>query len=360
MDTTDPEIQFDSQGICNHCREYDRVVLTGYYTKDKEKGLESLVSTIRSKGEGKSYDCIIGVSGGVDSTYTANLTKELGLRPLAVHLDNGWNSEMAVANIENVLNRLGIDLYTQVLDWEEFRDLQVAFLKASTPDGEIPTDHAITNVLYEQAAKHGIGYIILGNNTTTEGIMPLRWSYGYRDWRYIKSVHGTFGKVDLRHFGHYNLARLAWYQAVKRISIVRILDYVNYTRQDALDTIQSKLGWKNYGWKHYESIYTRFFHGYVLPRKFHIDKRRAHLSALICSGQTSRTEALNELQKDPYTNPNLMAEDLEYVIKKLQLTPVSFKEIMETSPLCFRDYNNNYARLETLRIWRNRIQRRSL
>ena len=134
MDTTDPEIVFDSQGSCNHCREYDRVVKTGYYTKDKEKGLEALVSTIRMKGEGKTYDCIIGVSGGVDSTYTANLTKELGLRPLAVHLDNGWNSEMAVANIENVLNRLGIDLYTQVLDWEEFRDLQVAFLKASTPD----------------------------------------------------------------------------------------------------------------------------------------------------------------------------------------------------------------------------------
>jgi N-acetyl sugar amidotransferase len=360
MDTTDPLIEFNAEGVCNHCRGYDRVVSTGYYTGQNGINLDSIVTQIKRQGAGKPYDCIIGVSGGVDSTYTANLTHELGLRPLAVHLDNGWNSEMAVHNIENTLNKLGIELYTHVLDWDEFRDLQVAFLKASTPDAEIPTDHAITNILYELAAKHGIHHVLLGNNTATEGILPLMWSYGYRDWRYIKSVHDRYGSVKLKNFHHYDLPRLAWYQMVKGISIVRVLDYVNYTRQDALETIQVKLGWKNYGWKHYESIYTRFFHGYILPRKFNIDKRRAHLSALICSGQTTRIEALQELEKDPYTSPELMAEDREYVIKKLRLTPAGFQEIMEATPRCFLDYPNNYHLLQRIIHWRNRLQGRAL
>jgi N-acetyl sugar amidotransferase len=360
MDTTDPLIQFDSNGVCNHCRNYDRVISTGYYTGQKGNALNDIVAEVKRRGKGKPYDCIIGVSGGVDSTYTAYLTRQLGLRPLAVHLDNGWNSEMAVANIEKTLDKLGIDLNTHVLDWEEFRDLQVAFLKASTPDAEIPTDHAITNILYEMASRYGIRHIILGNNTATEGILPLMWSYGYRDWRYIKSVHDRFGTVKLRNFHHYNLPKLAWYQTIKGITIVRVLDYIKYTRQEALDVIQGKLGWKNYGWKHYESIYTRFFHGYILPRKFHIDKRRAHLSALICSGQMPRQEALAELEKDPYSSPELMAEDREYVIKKLRLTEASFREIMDAPTRNFLDYPNHYRLLQRIISVRNRIQGRSL
>jgi len=207
------------------------------------------------------YDCIIGVSGGVDSSYVAYVVRQLGLRPLAVHLDNGWDSELAVSNIKNFLNKLDIDLYTHVLDWEEFKQLQIAFLEASTPDSEVPTDHAIMAVLYKEAAKRNIQYIILGVNTVTEAIHAPRWSYGHNDWRYIKSVNRLFGKIKLKRFPHFSLFNLIYYSIIKRIKIVRILDFVNYKKQEAMRILQDELYWKPYGGKHYESIYTRFFQG---------------------------------------------------------------------------------------------------
>lgn len=338
MDTTDPDIRFDDRGHCNHCRAYfERAEHELVKPADRERELARVVDEIRAAGKGHDYDCIIGVSGGVDSTYTAYQASRLGLRPLAVHLDNGWNSEQAVRNIERTLAALKIDLFTHVLDWEEFRDLQVAFLKGSTPDGEVPTDHAIVALLYRSAATHGVRYIVDGRNLTTEGILPPSWSQGHGDWKYIRSVHARFGTRRLRRFPHYGIAELAYYTAVRRLKNVSLLNYVPYVKADAMATIERELGWEYYGGKHYESVYTRFYQGYVLPAKFGIDKRMAHLSTLICSGQVSRDDALAELEKPIYP-AGLLDIDRRFVLKKLELSEREFEAIMALPPKSFWDY----------------------
>ncbi|MEX2375969.1 MAG: N-acetyl sugar amidotransferase, partial [Dehalococcoidia bacterium] len=294
MDTTDPDIEFDAEGVCNHCRWYDanlerRIILDPL---ERERALNDYVARIKADGRGKQYDCIIGVSGGVDSTYVAYLTKKLGLRPLAVHLDNGWNSGLAVKNIERVLRKLDIDLFTEVLDWEEFRELQRSFLYASTPDGEVPTDHAIYAVLMREAKRNGLRYIVNGRNFQTEGSRVVKWAYGHTDWRYIRGVHRRFGSVRLRTYPHYTLPQLAWATFARRLRFLSILNYIDYQKEEAMSVLQNDLGWVYYGGKHYESIYTRFYQAYVLPEKFNIDKRRMHESDLIRSGQTTRAVAL--------------------------------------------------------------------
>lgn len=336
MDTSDPEITFDESGVCNHCYTYDRLVRE--YIVDGEAGrkrLQSLVADIKHAGQGKQYDCLIGVSGGVDSTYVACLVKQLGLRPLAVHLDNGWDSELAVKNIEETLKRLDIDLYTEVLDWDEFRDLQAAFLKASTPDSEIPTDHAIVAILGNMAAKLGIKYILIGNNVRTETHLPRAWSQGHFDWRYIREVHRRFGTRSLKTFPHFGF--FTYYLRMLTQRRVAILDYVDYTKKEALRVLQEELGWRYYGGKHYESIYTRFYQGYILPEKFSFDKRRCHLSSLICSGEMTREQALDEL-KIPTYSPSMQEEDREYISKKLGFTDEEFTAIMNAPKKNYWDY----------------------
>jgi N-acetyl sugar amidotransferase len=299
MDTTDPEIVFDETGVCNHCIAFDEN--NAAHVHGGETGrrmLDAIVQRIRKEGADRQYDCIIGVSGGVDSTFVAWKVKELGLRPLAVHLDNGWDSELAVQNIHLALERLGIDLHTHVLDWEEFRDLQVAFLRASTPDSEIPTDHAIIAALVQAARNHGVRAIISGANHRTESHLPPAWSRGHMDWRYISAVHRRFGSRTLRTFPHLGYFAARRYQTGG--GRLDILDYVDYSRDEAVRVLERELGWRDYGGKHHESIYTRFYQGYLLPRKFGFDKRKTHLSSLICSGQLSRPEALAELANPPY------------------------------------------------------------
>ncbi len=350
MDTSDIDITFDDKGICHNCTDFLEKkqvrILSG------EKGaqiLNEIVGKIKSAGENKQYDCIIGVSGGVDSTYVAYLAKEMGLRILAVHFDNGWNSELAVSNIEKVLNKLKIDLYTYVIDWEEFKDLQLAFLRASTPDSEIPTDHAINALLYKIASEQGIKYIISGSNFADEGILPESWAYGHLDWRYIKNIHKTFGKVKLKTFPRITVLKYIYLLAVKRIKQISLLNYMEFDKSKAMDVLQNELGWRYYGGKHYESIYTRFFQGYILPQKFGIDKRRAHYSSLICgSGAMTRDEALEELQKDTYSQ-DLVKQDREYLIKKFRLKEGDFEEIMSLPKKTFNDYKNNYSLFKTLR-----------
>lgn len=336
MDTTDPEIEFDENGVCNHCHAYDRMVRE--YVVSGEAGLhylEKMVEKIRSEGKGKSYDCIIGVSGGVDSTYVAYKVKELGLHPLAVHLDNGWDSELAVKNIEQTLKRLGIDLYTHVLDWEEFKDLQIAFLRASTPDSEIPTDHGIVAILNQMAEKVGTRYVILGTNVRTETHLPKAWSQGHNDWRYIESVHRRFGKRKLKTYPHESLfTLLRHYWKLRRIDI---LNYLDYDKHEAMNVLEKELGWKYYGGKHYESIYTRFYQGYILPVKFGYDKRRMHLSSMICSGLMTRSDALRELARPTYA-PALQEEDREYVVKKLGISEKEFEEILASPKKTYWDY----------------------
>jgi N-acetyl sugar amidotransferase len=349
MDSTDPDIQFDDQGICNHCRTYDRWAKQHLaQAQGRQMLLNQLVEEIKSAGSGKEYDCIIGVSGGVDSTYLAYLVKQLGLRPLAVHLDNGWDSELAVSNVEKALKKLGIDLYTHVLDWEEFKELQIAFLKASTPDAEIPTDHAIEAVMYQAAARNNVRHIISGVNFATEGVLPLKWAYGGKDWKYIQSVHKMFGQGKLNNYPHFSLRDLANFTVIKKMQFIRLLDYVPYNRNEALGILVNELGWRYYGGKHSESIYTRFFQGYILPIKFNIDKRKAHLSTLVCSGQMTREQALKELATNAYTDA-MQTEDREYAIKKLGLSEAEFTQIMNLPVKSFLDYPTNYRQLEEIK-----------
>lgn len=346
MDTTDPDITFDAAGVCNHCHRYDRVAAQRLIPLDqRSEKLKALVEEIKTAGAGKDYDCVIGVSGGVDSTYVAWLVKELGLRPLAVHLDNGWNSELAVANIEKTLKVLGIDLYTHVMDWEEFRDLQVAFLKAATPDGEVPTDHAIFALLYELASKHGLKHVITGTNVVSEAILPEKWGYGYFDWAYVKDVHRRFGTNGLSTYPHFSLLRLFYYVFIRKIRMVSILNHIDYDKKQAMDVLQNKLGWVYYGGKHYESIYTRFYQAYLLPKKFSIDKRKAHYSNLILSGQMSRDEAVQAMALPVYP-AELLEEDREYAIKKLELSLAEFDAIIVSPNKTFLDYRTSHALFE--------------
>lgn len=354
MDTSDPDIEFDNNGLCNHCRSYEELAKTHVLPEAQRKqALDQLITNIKHEGANKDYDCVIGVSGGVDSTYVAYLVKQFGLRPLAVHMDNGWNSELAVSNIEKVLKKLDIDLLTTVLDWEEFKDLQLAFLKASVPDGEIPTDHAIWAVLYKTAAVHSVNYIIGGFNHATEASLPTQWAFGHYDWRYIKNIHKLFGQRKLKTFPHFNyFQHNYYYPRIKRIKLVSVLDYVSYDKAEAIRFLQDDLGWRPYGGKHYESIYTRFFQGYILPTKFGIDKRRLHLSTMICSGQIARIEALQELSKPPYAG-YMLEEDMDFVLKKFGANENEFNQIMALPIRTYKEFPNSlpYAELtKQLRI----------
>src|SRR5205823_6140199 len=243
MDTSDREITFNADGICNHCRQYDQIAAERRWTTaERERRLQQLLKRLREHGRGKEYDCVVGVSGGVDSTYVAYKLAQFAVRPLAVHLDNGWNSELAVHNIERVLRTLKIDLYTHVLDWDEFKDLQLAFLKASVSDAEIPTDHAISATLYMVARSHGLKYIINGLNTVTEAVLPGSWTYGIHDWKYISNVHKRFGTVKLRTFPHHTRNELLYYEFILGLHPISLLDYIPYVMQEDREYVKKKLG----------------------------------------------------------------------------------------------------------------------
>lgn len=343
MDTSDPEIQFDEQGVCNHCHDYDRLILQRVMKGEAGlRYLEGLVEQIKSDGRGKPYDCLMGMSGGVDSTYVAYVVKhKFGLRPLAIHMDNGWDSELAVKNIEETLKRLEIDLFTNVLDWEEFKNLQLAFLKASTPDSEIPSDHAIWAVTGDMAEKLKVRYILTGFNVRTETHLPRAWSQGHFDWKYIQSVNRQFGKAKLKTFPHQGF--FTYYRRLLSLRRVDILNYMDYNKLEAMRLLERELGWKYYGGKHHESIYTRFYQGYILPKKFGYDKRRSHLSSQVCSGEISRESALAEIQQAAYA-PSLQEEDREYVSKKLSLNDAEFNAIMNLPRKSYWDYPS-YGRI---------------
>jgi N-acetyl sugar amidotransferase len=306
----------------------------------RDAELSKQIETIRRDGKGKPWDCVVGVSGGVDSTYVVLLAKQLGLRPLAVHLDNGWDSEIAVGNIQRALGTLGVELHTNVLEWDEFRDLQVAFLRASTPDSEIPSDHAIVSTVLHTAWKKGIGHLVLGHNKATELILPPAWSQGHFDWRYIRSVHRRFGTRPLKSFPHLDFATYVRYRLWGGRQILSILNYIDYSREMAIERIQRELGWRDYGGKHHESVYTRFFQSYILPKKFGYDKRRAHLSNRVLSGEITRERALAEIAKPLYASPELENDDRIYVIKKLGLTEDEFESIMRAPRRSYADYPN--------------------
>lgn len=340
-DTTIPSIQFDEKGVCNFCKSHD--VLVAYYSHpDRKKDFARLLKNIKNQGKGKRYDCIVGVSGGTDSIYTLQLAKELGLRPLAVHFDNGWNKDTAVENIKKACSKLEVELYTKVVNWEEFRDLQVAFLKASVPDIEVPTDIAIHGTLYGTARREGLRYILGGQNFSAEGTVPADWSY--IDGTFVEDVHKKFGTRPLKTFPNIMVWEIAVDTLLFGIRQIPILNYVRYTKEDARRKLEETLDWKYYGGHHYENTYSHFAFGYYSFAKFGIDKRKISLSGPVRAGTIQREDALKELSTPPEVSPELIA----YTLKKLRLTEEEFQQILVAPNKSFRDYHTSYPALQRL------------
>jgi N-acetyl sugar amidotransferase len=321
----DPLITFNLEGVCNHCERYAKKIHQRV-TKD-QSNLDNVISSIKRRGRNSKYDCIVGISGGVDSTYVAYVAKKNGLRVLAVHLDNGWNSDLAVSNIEAVLSTLEIPLKTIVLDWFEFSSIQKAFLRSDTPDGEIPTDHAIFANLWKIASDLNVKTILSGMNFQTESISVESWSYGHMDGRYVRSVSKAHGhNINSRKFPLLSITKLAFYSLMKRIKTISILNYLHYDKAEVVGLLSKELGWRKYEGKHFESNYTKFYQGYYLLKRFNIDKRKGHLSDLINSGQISRAEALEVLLESPL-NENDKNDLLRYVSKRLDISSFGLENL---------------------------------
>ncbi|MGV8970460.1 MAG: N-acetyl sugar amidotransferase [Microbacteriaceae bacterium] len=346
MDTTDPDIWFDESGVSSHALRFDSEIapeLRAAQAGERLTELDDLVARIKKSGQGKPYDCIIGISGGVDSSYVALQAVKLGLRPLAVHFDSGWNSELAVDNIHNLVTSLGLDLYTHVVDWREMKDLQLAFFKASVANADTPTDHAFSWVAYKQAAKYGITYILSGANNVSESILPSAWGYDAGDAKHLKAIHKRFGTVKLKTYPVMGLVkRNLWYPEVRRIRTEPLLNYLPYDYKEAKRAIAEELGWRDYGGKHYESVFTRYFQGYYLPQKFGFDKRLAHYSSLIVSEQMTRDEALVLLESTNYPE-ELRHQDHEFIAKKLGVSVTELEEIYALPPVDYSEYPNAQA-----------------
>lgn len=340
MDTiADPDIRFDEKGISHYYYDYKKAAAEKVFTGDIAKiKLDEIVQKIKEAGKNNPYDCIMGLSGGVDSTYIAWQAKQLGLRPLAVHFDNGWNSELAVMNIQNIVQKLDIDLFTYVINWEEFKDLQLSYLRASVVDIEAITDHAIFATLYRLAGEKGIKYILSGTNVQTEHTLPKSWIFSKNDHINIKSIHKQFGSVPLKTFPFMDAKVKRYYMEIKGIKSISLLHYFSYNKKEVKELITKELGWRDYGGKHYESIWTRFYQGYILPAKFKIDKRKAHLSDLIFSGQITKAAALEEL-KQPIYNDEQFKQDYAFVLKKLELTQAAFDELMQQPQRSHYDFD---------------------
>lgn len=344
LDNSVSDIWFDEDGICKYCKIHDELEKSHPIGKDGEAYLRKIIEQIREDGKGKAYDCVVGVSGGRDSTYTLFKAVEMGLRPLAVHFDNGWNSEIAVTNIKNATSKLGVDLHTVVADWEEFKDLQLAFLRASVPDGEVPTDYVIYSVLWDAASAENLRYVIEGHSFRTEGTSPISWSY--MDGRYIKNVHRMFGKHKITSFPVMSLSKYLYYTFVKRVKVLRLLEFMDYKQKEVGEFLTKELSWRYYGGHHHESTYTNFFQSYLLPKKFNIDKRKTEYSALIRSGQLSREDALAEIRRTEYPYDEQI---VRYTLCKLGLEQDEFMELFEKEVRSFQEFPTYYPLIRKLK-----------
>ena len=347
MDTTDPTITFDAQGVCSHCHRAEELLAAVRFEEaESQRRLEGITRRIKDRANGREYDSIIGLSGGVDSSYTAYVAHKLGLRPLAVHFDNGWNSEIAVSNIKNIVKHLGFDLVTYVINWEEFRDIQRAFFRASVVDIEMITDHAIMAVMFGLARKHHIHFILSGSNNATEHCMPKAWIWSKQDLRNLKAIHARFGELPLKTFPTLStLKHLVWRRMF--FEYVPLLNNLNYHKLEAMGIMQQEIGWRDYGGKHFESVFTKFYQAYILPVKFNIDKRKPHLSALIRNDEINREEALAQLELGPY-DPAELARDKEFVIKKLGFSESEFDAMMREKPVPHSAYPSDRGRVRRL------------
>jgi len=349
MDTSDPEISFDYNGRCDFCDNYYNSILPNWHPDDTGKAeLEKVVKKIKEDGRNKEYDCIIGVSGGVDSSYLLYFAKVvLGLRPLAFTVDTGWNLNVAVENIEKLVKKLNIDLYTEVVNWQEMKDLQRAFLKSQVPYQDLPQDHAIFAGLYNYAHKKKIKYVLTGANFSTEGVKPpYEWTY-INDIRMIKDIHKKYGKVKLRTFPLCGMFKnRLYYRYLRGLKVIHPLNYTKYEKDEAIHILKEKYDWEKYENKHYENIFTRFYEGYYLPKKFGYDKRRCYFSNLILTGQITRDEAIIMLDNPAY-DEKIAMEDLEYVAKKLDFSKKELISLIEGENKTFRDYRSNAWLLKT-------------
>lgn len=345
MDTSDPQITFDSNGVCDFCQNYRNVIFPNWkFGVDKTDELLRIAETIKKETQGQKYNCIIGLSGGVDSSYLCHVTKRImGLNPLVFTVDTGWNLNVAVENIERVVKRLGLEMYTEVVNWDEMRDLQLSFLKAQVPYQDIPQDHVIFASLYNYAVNHKIKYIFTGENYSTECVKPpYEWTY-INDLRMIKDIHNKYGEVKLRTFPTCSMLKnRIYYRMIKGMKVIAPLNYVDYNKEAAKKVLSDEYGWQSYKHKHYENVFTRFYEGYYLPHKFGYDKRRCYDASLILTGQMTREAALNDLACPAYDEKQIR-EDMEYIAKKLDITLEEFVNLIEGENKTYRDYKNSFS-----------------
>lgn len=343
MDTTDSNIVFDENGVCDHCNTFYEDILPNWHTDGKGwLKMESIVAKIKEEGKGKDFDCILGMSGGVDSSYLLYLAVEkLGLRPLVFHVDAGWNSQQAVNNIEVLVEGLKLDLYTEVINWEEMKDLQLAFFKSGVPHVDTPQDHAFFATMYKFADKYNIKYILTGANYSTECIRnPKEWMYYQSDSRQIKDIHAQFGTKPIKDFPFTNILwHKAYLKYFKKIQVFSPLNFMPYSKKEAIKLLTEKFGWQEYPQKHFESRFTRFYESYWLFEKFGYDVRKVQFSSLILTGQMTREEAMEELKKLPYDKENIK-HDFEFVAHKLGITPEELQKYFELPNKTYKDYKN--------------------
>lgn len=344
MDDSDPNITFDEKGVCDYCTNFNNAIKPNWHTDARGFAeLTTLAERIRAEGSGRDFDCIIGLSGGLDSSYAAYVAKEkMGLRPLLYHVDAGWNTDQAVGNIEKLVDGLGLDLYTEVINWEEMKDLQVAFLRSQIPDQDLPQDGAFFSALYKFARKNKIKYVITGANYSTECCRePEEWGgYPGIDKRLFLDIHSRFGRQELKSFPLVDIFTYKIvYQRLLGMEIVRPLNLVPYVKKDAETELERLFGWQRFKHKHHESRFTRFYEDYWLPRKFGFHKRRAHFSSLIMTGQMTRAEALERISR-PEMDEQFLKQEFEYVANKLDLSVDEFQTIFDGENKTYRDYKN--------------------
>ena len=348
MDTSDSNIYFDERGWCDYCNNFHTTIVPNWHPDDiGQKYLSEIVEKIKSDGKGRDHDCLIGISGGVDSSYVAYLAKQYGLRPLLFHVDAGWNSQQAVNNIEKLVDGLGFDLHTEVINWLEMQDLQLAFFRAQVPHIDKPQDHAFFASMYNFAAKNGFKYILTGANYSTECVRePLQWHYHASDLRQLKDIHKKFGSRKLKTFPLCDIFTYKlFYRYVKGVRVIKPLDCVPFIKEDAMQELVDKFAWQKYAHKHHESRFTRFYEGYWLPTKFGFDKRRAHFSSLILTGQLSRQEALEKIAIKA-CDPETVAQDFEYIATKLGLSVEELKALEKGKNKSYKDYKSAMPLIE--------------
>jgi N-acetyl sugar amidotransferase len=350
MNTSDSRISFDKNGVCDHCIDFYKNVLPNWHTDQRGKNqLQKVVEKIKKEGKGKEFDCILGMSGGVDSSYMLHLAvKEFGLRPLVFHVDGGWNSELAVHNIQVMVDKLCLDLYTEVINWEEMKDFQLAFFKSGVPHLDIPQDHAFVATLYNFADKYNIKYILNGGNISTECVRnPMEWLYYGTDMAQLKDITKKFGAIKMNTYPFSPIFRHKFYlRYIRNIQVVKLLNYRPYIKAHALHILAKEYDWKPYPQKHFESRFTKFYEGYWLPERFGFDTRRVQYSSLILTKQMTRGEALEKL-KNPAYNPETIEDEFNYIATKLGITPIQLRQYFEMPKKFYWDYKNNESIFNT-------------